>query len=202
MKTIGLVTQKGGAGKSTAAIALATALAQQHSVALVDLDPQGSVAKWAKLTVPPESLRILEGDKASDLKSLTDFDYVVVDTKGELSAQALPYLDLVLLPVQPSIFDIWATGETVELVKAHRAKRPALQAALFLSRLQPNTKLGKEADEALAGFGLSVLDVPLRQRIAYPAALADGKSPVRSGDGEIRLESLRFAAAVKKLLEA
>lgn len=202
MKKIGLWNQKGGAGKSTSAVALAGALAQKHRVALVDTDPQGSVSRWAEIAQLPDTLEIFTAERLADLKHLKGFDYAVIDTKGELSADALPYLDLALLPCPPSIFDIWAAADSIELMKAHQAQRPAFKAALFINRLKANTVLGREISEALNGYGLPVLSVPLRDQIGYPTALAKGKTPTRSGDSEIRLEALRFAEAVKKLLEA
>jgi len=202
MKKIGLWTQKGGAGKSTSAVTLAGALAQKHRVALIDTDPQGSISRWTEIANLPNTLEIFTAERLSDLRGLSGFDYAVIDTKGELSAEALPYLDMALLPCAPSMFDIWAAADSIELMKAHQAHRPEFIAALYVNRLDQNTLLGRDIAEALNGYGLPVLSVPLRDRIGYPTAIARGKTPTRSGDSEIRLESLRFAEAVKKLLEA
>ena len=202
MKKIGFVTQKGGAGKSTSAVTLAGALARKHRVALVDLDPQGSIARWIEVAKLPKSLEIFAADRVSDLKALEGFHYCVIDTKGELSADALPALDLALLPCPPSLFDIWSAADSIELMKAHQAIRPEFRIALYVNCLDVNTILGREITEALNGYGLPVVPVPLRDRIGYPTAIARGKTPTESGDSEIRLESLRFAEAVKKILEA
>lgn len=202
MKKIGLINQKGGVGKSTSCVILAGALAQKHRVALVDLDPQGSLERWSGMAKLPDTLEIFRADSIADLKGLSGFDYAVIDTKGELSADALPALDLALLPCAPSLFDIWSSADTIELLKAHQAHRPSLKVALYVNRLKENTLLGRDIAEALNGYGLPVLSVPLSDRIGYPTAIARGKTPTRSGDSDIRLESLRFAEAVKKLLEA
>jgi len=202
MKFIGLWNGKGGAGKSTGAVILAGALAQKHRVALVDTDPQGSVGRWVEIANLPNTLEIFTAERLADLKGLSGFDYVVVDTKGELSAAALPYLDMALLPCAPSIFDIWAASDSIELMKAHKAHRPEFIAALYVNRLDANTLLGQDISDALNGYGLPVVSVPVNDRIGYPTAIARGKTPTRSGDSTIRLESLRFAEAVKKLLEA
>jgi chromosome partitioning protein len=202
MKFIGLWNGKGGAGKSTGAVTLAGALAQKHRVALVDLDPQGSVSRWTEIAQLPTTLEIFTAERLSDLKGLSGYDYAVIDTKGELSADALPYLDMALLPCAPSMFDIWAAADSIELMKAHQAHRPEFIAALYVNRLDQNTLLGRDISEALNGYGLPVLSAPLCDRIGYPTAIARGRTPTRSGDSAIRLESLRFAEAVKKLLEA
>ncbi len=201
MKKIGMVTQKGGAGKSTSAIALAGALAQKHRVALVDLDPQRSCVKWSSIATLPASLEVFGADSVADLKHLKGFDFVVIDTAGKLAADVLPHLDLALLPSAPSVFDVWAVADSVELIKAHQQHRPGLKAALFVNKLKANTRLGKEVTEALNGLGIDVLDVTLGDRAAYPTAIAEGKTAVTSGDSTTRLEALRFSAAVTKYLE-
>lgn len=201
MKRIGFVTQKGGAGKSTGCLALAGALAQKHRVALVDLDRQRSLTRWAEISELPDSMEFFTADKPADLKQLSGFDFAVIDTAGVLAADVLPFLDLVLLPVAPSAFDVWAAAESVELVKAHQAHRSALVAALYVNRMQPKTILGREVSEAIAKYELPLLDVPMSYRTAYPVCIAKGKTPVTSGNSDIRYESLRFSESVKKLLE-
>ena len=201
MKRIGFVTQKGGAGKSTGCLALAGALAQKHRVALVDLDRQRSLTRWAEISELPDSMEFFTAEKPADLKQLSGFEFAVIDTAGVLADDVLPFLDLVLLPVAPSAFDVWAAAESVELVKAHQAHRSALVAALYVNRMQPKTILGREVSEAIAKYDLPLLDVPMSYRTAYPVCIAKGKTPVTSGNSDIRYESLRFSESVKKLLE-
>jgi len=201
MIKIGMINGKGGAGKSTACIALASALATKHRVALVDLDPQGSISRWWEMAQQPYNLTVFKSKKPSDLDKLPkEFDYVVVDTKGELSADALPYLDIALLPCAPSLFDVWAMADTVDIVMTHQSKRPALRAALFVNRLKPNTVLGKDVQDSIFGYGVPCLRTVLRSREGYPLSIARGKTPVSSGDSDIRLESLRLAEFVKKFI--
>lgn len=202
MKIIGLISQKGGAGKSTASIALASALAKRYRVALVDLDPQGSVGRWGTMATLPSTLEVFRAKKAAEIKALKGFDFVVVDTKGELSVGALPFLDLALIPCSPSLFDLWAAEPSVELIKAHQKVRPALRSAIFANRVREGTVLGADVLEEIQGFGLPVLGVHLGDRISYPTSIATGQNPVSSGNSDARLESLRFAVSVEKLLEA
>lgn len=201
MKKIGLVSQKGGAGKSTAAVALASALAAKHRVILVDLDPQGSVSRWASMAKLPATLEVVHLAKAADLKKAQlDADFVVVDTKGELSADALPFLDLALIPCSPSIFDLWAAEPTVALVKAHQSVRKDFKAAIFANRVKDGTVLGADVLEEIQGYELPVLSIHLTDKIGYPTAIAMGSNPVNSGNSGVRLESLMFAKAVEKML--
>lgn len=201
MKTIGLVSQKGGAGKSTAAVALASALAAKHRVILVDLDPQGSVSRWASMAKLPATLQVVHLAKATDLKKAQlDADFVVIDTKGELSADALPFLDLALIPCSPSIFDLWAAEPTVALAKAHQSVRKDFKAVIFATRVKDGTVLGADVLEEIRTFDLPAMQVHLTDKIGYPMSIATGANPVSSGNSGIRLEALRFAKAVEDLL--
>lgn len=201
MTKIGMINGKGGAGKSTACVALAAALATKHRVALVDLDPQGSISRWWEMAQQPSNLTVFKSRKPSDLEKIpSEFEYVVIDTKGELSADALPYLDLALMPVAPSLFDVWAMADTIDIVMTHQSKRPALRAALFVNRLKPNTVLGKDIQDSIYSYGVPCLRTVLRNREGYPLSIAKGKTPVSSGDGDIRLESLRLAEYVKRFI--
>lgn len=201
MTKIGMINGKGGAGKSTACVALAAALATKHRVALVDLDPQGSISRWWEMAQQPANLSVFKSHKPADLEKLpNDFEFVVVDTKGELSADALPFIDLALMPVAPSIFDVWAMADTIDIVTTHQSKRAALRAALFVNRLKQNTVLGKDVQDSILSYGVPCLRTALRSREGYPLSLARGKTPVSSGDSDIRLESLRLAEFVKRFI--
>lgn len=200
MIKIAFIQQKGGAGKTTMCIHAACALAESHKVALVDLDTQGSIAAWYEhISAQPKKLDIFSGAKAKDLGLLSGYDYVIVDTKGELSAEVLPFVDVALLPCQPSPLDVWAAADSVQLCRDYIAKiNPKLKAALVVSRLLPNTLLGKEIKELLLGYELPVLKAVLRQRTGYAASIALGKSAVSSGVAEVAEEARAFAKAIKE----
>ena len=151
MIKIAFIQQKGGSGKTTMCIHAACALAERHKVALVDLDTQGSIAAWHEhISAQPKNLDVFVAGKAKDLGELSGYDYVIVDTKGELSAEVLPFVDVVLLPCQPSPLDVWAAADSVQLCRDYIEKiNPKLKAALVVSRLLPNTLLGKEIKELL-----------------------------------------------------
>lgn len=200
MSTIGLVSQKGGAGKTTSAIALACALAQRHSVHLIDADPQGSAVRWASIAELPKGLTVDSVSRVSELKRRQPTaDFTIVDTKGELSADVLPLLDLALIPCAPSLFDLWSAEPTIELVKAQQKARKGLRAAVYATKVREGTVLGADVLEEIESFGLPVLPVHLCDRVGYPASIAAGSNPVRYKT--TRLEALRFAKSVEELLK-
>ena len=125
MKVIGVLSRKGGVGKTTLAIHLAV-LAQQAGLRtlLVDLGPQGSAVAWWRareaetpqvtVTTPPELVGILDAAKASAV------DLVVIDARPGVEADALhvaTLADLVLIPTRPAIFDLRAILGTLDIVK-------------------------------------------------------------------------------------
>lgn len=125
MKVIAVLNQKGGAGKTTVATDLSRAIQLLgHTVLLADSDPQGSARDWAAAN-ETQPVPVAGFDRASldrDIKNVArDVDYVVIDGAPqikELAVAAIRAADLVLIPIQPSPYDIWAASDLVDLVKA------------------------------------------------------------------------------------
>ena len=90
---------------------------------------------------------------------------------------AIKAADFILIPVQPSPYDIWAAADLVDLVKQRiEVTDGQLQAAFIVSRAIAGTKLGQEVADALAGYGLPVLASRIMQRVVYPSTAATGKT--------------------------
>lgn len=181
MRVIAVLNQKGGSGKTTIATHLARALQLQgHKVLLIDSDPQGSARDWAAVD-EQQPLAVVGIDRPTierDLKSIAPHDYVVIDgapQASDLAISAIKASNLVLIPVQPSPYDIWAASDLVDLVKQRiEVTDGALRAAFVVSRHISGTKLGGEIADALEGYGLPVLTAKIGQRVAFPGTAAKG----------------------------
>ncbi len=170
--------QKGGAGKTTLLAHLAAAWAEAgRRVAVIDLDPQRSLSRWAALRKDPAIELIDSKDyrAASDIKTARrNFDFVLVDCPGaatSLLENAMRESDLVLAPCQPSVMDVWAL-ETV-IASATKLKRPL---RIVLNRMPPRLS---NLDEVLTALGASrslLLATQLGNRNAFSKAMLDGRT--------------------------
>ena len=186
MITIGIVSEKGGSGKSTTAIHLAVALARrQQSVLLVDSDkaPGSAVRMWAA-SHDETDVDVIGLDRPTldkDLKKLGRQDDVqIIDGVANdplMAVAAIKAADLVLIPVQATPNDLWALSGLVDLVRQRQALTDgALRAAFVLTRAAPRTRLLREATAVLGDLGVPLLSTVVHQRVAYPTALSEGKT--------------------------
>jgi chromosome partitioning protein len=113
-----------------------------------------------------------------DVKSFTDFDLVLIDAGGRDSAvfrSAILAADLLLIPVLPSQYDIWATQGTIEALKEARIFKDNLDARLILNQVIPNTTVAREALKALEEFNVPLLKTQLHSRVAYKQSVGEGQ---------------------------
>ena len=183
-KIIAVLNQKGGAGKTTIATNLAHALQLEgHKVILVDSDPQGSARDWNAAS-DGAILNVVGMDRPTltkDIQSVVDnHDFIVIDGApqiADLAIAAIKCADIVLIPVQPSPYDIWACEDLVDIVKARQeVTNGKPKAAFVISRVIKNTQLSKEIGEALEGYGLPVFKNFTTQRVIYAKSAATGST--------------------------
>lgn len=202
-KVVTVAQQKGGAGKTTLAAHLAACWSQAGlAVAAVDIDPQGSFALWTEMRerARPDlglgfSFAKLSGWRLPhELARLSrEHDVVIVDSAPHAqsdSRTAIRYSHLVVVPVQPSPMDLWATRPTLELARAE--KRAAL---LVVNRMPPRSLLADEVARQLAAIGTPVANIVLGNRTGYASSLGAGLGITEAEPGTTAAQELTRLAA-------
>lgn len=180
MKTVAILSQKGGAGKTTITVHLAVAAQLAgHIPVVIDLDPQASSADWKDgrrsetpvvVSVPASRL-----SQALEAARTGAADLVLIDTaphSGEVALAAAEAADLVLIPCRAGILDLKAIASTARIVKLG-GKR----AYVVLNAVPPRAPhVIADARAAVAVHGLDVAPITLQQRAAYAHALTVGQT--------------------------
>jgi chromosome partitioning protein len=203
---VGVLNQKGGVGKTTIAVNLASCYSQAgFRVLLVDADPQASALAWSGVREMLPAFVVVGMAKPTlhrELPALAkNYDVVVIDGPprvNELARAAILASDMVLIPVQPSPYDVWAAAETVQLIREARIYREDLRAGFVINRKITNTAIGRDFATALEQFpDTPALDAPLVQRVIYAESAARGLSVLEAAPrSEAARELKRLAALI------
>lgn len=186
MPTIALVTPKGGAGKSTTTIVLATQLARRGAaVTVIDADPNHPIADWAKLpNVPPNLTVVSDASEDTIIEAIetaaTQTPFVIVDLEGTASmtvAYAVSRADLVIIPTQGSQLDAKQATRAIRLIaQQERAFGKKIPYAILFSRtseaIRPRTLQHIKAE--FAKHGVSAFTTHLHEREAFRAIFSFG----------------------------
>ena len=208
MPVVAIVNQKGGTGKTTLAINLASVLAEKGAVLLLDADPQASSQNWAAGEwTSPEGLAVKgmgKGNLLEQVRSVCrEYDWIIIDGPPGItrtSADAVRAADLVLIPAKPSPLDVWAASDIVAAVRARqKTSNGAPKAAFVITMAQPRTRLGRQIDAALSEMGIPVLQARTTQRVSYPNAINDGNSVVDGADQTARNEILAIRGELESM---
>lgn len=170
--------QKGGAGKTTLLAHLAASWSGDgRRVALMDLDPQHSLTRWAGLRADPalDLIETRDYRAGSDLKAARrSHDIVLIDCPGAASSlldSVLRESDLVVAPCQPSVMDVWASRSVIDTAAKLRTR-----CRLLLNRVPP--RMGA-LDDVLAALGDAqplLLDSRMGNRVGYSQAFLSGRT--------------------------
>ncbi|MCC6863882.1 MAG: ParA family protein [Rhodobacteraceae bacterium] len=212
-KKICVVNVKGGVGKTTLSVHIATALAKSGPVLLIDADPQASAASWAawrrdnQALTPSPTTVCLAGKAVFDegKRLANNYDFVVTDAGGRDNAglrSALLLSDLAIVPIGASNFDAAAMTDLLEVIELAKDFNPALTVRVMLMRLDPRLKNGgKDAVDMLDYLGqngLSVLDSRVCERVAFRRATGDGATVEEIGkDPQATAEVAALMAEIK-----
>ena len=188
MPVIALVSNKGGAGKTTLCINLARALAERDSTLVLDADPQRSALNWHAISEGASAFPVMaasENVATAASEHAERARYLVIDCPPSVHSQqtsdALAQADLALIPVQPSPLDLWASVQIEAEVERARDSNPDLRALLVINQLEPRTRLSRVMREALAELSLPAAETAIRRRMVYRNAVIEGRSVLDVG---------------------
>jgi chromosome partitioning protein len=183
---VALLNQKGGVGKTTLATHLAGELAfAGRTVIVVDADPQGSALDWAQIRAQgalPRRFGVMGLARETvhqEVPSLAKtVDDIVIDGPPRVTAlarSAILAAEVVLIPVQPSPYDVWASAEVVSLITEALIFKPTLRAAFVVNRAVVGSVIGRDVRGAVATHGIPVLECGVSQRVVFAESAARGR---------------------------
>ena len=202
---IAVANLKGGCGKSTLALNLASGLEKRGKTILLDVDPQGTLEHWLKETFEgmPDVKNASKNVKKIISDSEKNYDFVVADCPPSLESghtqEVLKEVDLLLIPVLPSPPDLWSSVHMVDAVKEAQKKNTKLKAKLVRNQVETRSALSKEMRQAIEFCGLPALESSLARRASYRWAALEGISVYQFGSrGETAVDDIE--AIIKEIL--
>ena len=184
---ISFLNQKGGVGKTTLAINIAGFLAHKgYKVLVIDADEQRSALNWAKTRQEEQIFTVVGMPEPIIHKSISSlakgYDHIIIDGPPRIYAVARSSIvssDLVIIPVQPSPYDVWAADEIVKLVKevsVPLSEVKKIKPLFLINRRIQGTAIGRDVMEGLAQYEVPCLKSVISQRVIYAETAAEGKT--------------------------
>lgn len=206
---ISILNQKGGTGKTTLAVNMAHEYTlRKHPTLLVDSDSQGSALRWHEESggelIDLTCLPVNTLDK--DVVKFKDrYQRIIIDgipSMCRLTVCAIKAANLIIIPVQPSPYDIWATADLVQLVHERIEMTEGRTKAVFLiSRKIKGTNIGKEVNDLLSEYNLPIMKHGTTQRVAYATTVQHGSTVVdiKEGTHDARIEIQNIVNEIEEL---
>ena len=188
MPIIALLGNKGGAGKTTLAVNLASALHSMGSTLLLDADPQQSSSQWRVLSSRPDSVPVFNASSSVAMSvgaQSKNYSHLLIDcppsVHSEQTKDALRLSDWAIIPVLPSPLDLWASVKIeAEIAKAREAN-PDLKALLVINQLEPRTRLSQAIRTATVELNTPTANTAIRRRVVYRSTVLEGRSVFDAG---------------------
>lgn len=164
---------------------------------LVDADPQGSAIDWAASREAPALFPVV-GLATKTLHReipahIPNYDDIIIDGPprvNEIARAAILATDIVLIPVQPSPYDVWAAKEIVDLLEEAKVFKEAQKSVFMVNRKIVNTAIGRDVADALAGYNLPVLNAVVCQRVAFAESAPQGSTVLEIEPGSIASQEI------------
>jgi len=202
---IAVQNQKGGVGKTTLAVHISYVLSINGKVLLLDSDPQGSARDWAAARKEQPPFTVIALDRPTihrDLPAMaTDYDHVVIDGPprvSELARSGIIAADLIVIPVQPSPYDVWAAQEVLALIREASVFKENLKSVFVINRKIVNTAIGRDVVTALTDLGIAVAESHVCQRVAFAESAGTGQTVLETEPKGQATKEIK--ALVKELL--
>ncbi len=196
------VNQKGGVGKTTLAVNVAAEKARRgRRVLLLDADPQGSALDWQAQRGRQEHSPLLSvvGFPRDTIHREIDqlgegYDDIIIDAPGRIEAVARAVImasDVVVIPVQPSPYDVWASADVLALLEQSQVYKPELESAWVINRKIVGTSIGRDIRAQLSEYGPRLLGATVAQRVIFSEAAARGLAVYESDPGGVADDEIR-----------
>lgn len=200
MPIIALLGNKGGAGKTTLAVNLASALNRSNKTLLLDADPQQSSSQWRVLSSLVDSVPVFNASSSVAMSvnaQAKNYKHLFIDcppsVHSDQTKDALRLADWAIIPVLPSPLDLWASVKIEEEIEHAREKNPKLKAMLVVNQLEPRTRLSQAIRNATKELATPTAETAIRRRVVYRSTVLEGRSVFDAG--------VKGAQAVEELTE-